>query len=75
MEQIELRHNGVLRSWALYLSGSFTNSLRSGHRPRICFVWHFRKGGDSFEEEVLRGLALYWWVVFVLWATRRGWKH
>jgi hypothetical protein len=25
------------------------------------------------EERVLGGLALYLWVVFVLWATRRGW--
>jgi hypothetical protein len=29
----------------------------------------------ALEEEVLTGLALYWWVVFVLWATRRGWKQ
>ena len=26
------------------------------------------------EQEVLTGMALYWWVVFVLWATRRDWK-
>jgi hypothetical protein len=26
------------------------------------------------EEQLLRGLALYLWVVFVLWATRRDWK-
>jgi hypothetical protein len=28
----------------------------------------------ALEEEVLTGVALYWWVVFVLWATRRSWK-
>jgi hypothetical protein len=27
----------------------------------------------ALEEEVLIGLALYWWVVFVLWVTRRDW--
>jgi hypothetical protein len=26
----------------------------------------------ALEEEVLTGMALYWWVVFVLWATRLG---
>jgi hypothetical protein len=26
------------------------------------------------EDQVLTGMALYWWAVFVLWATRRGWK-
>jgi hypothetical protein len=26
------------------------------------------------EQEVLTGMALYWWIVFVLWATRRAWK-
>jgi hypothetical protein len=26
----------------------------------------------ALEEQVLTGMALYWWVVFVLWATRRG---
>jgi hypothetical protein len=26
------------------------------------------------EEQVLTGMALYWWVVFVLWATRSGWE-
>jgi hypothetical protein len=70
----ELRLYGVLRSWALYLSESFTNALRTGHRPRICFVWHIRKGAMALDEEVLTGMALYWWVVFVLWATRRDWK-
>jgi hypothetical protein len=28
----------------------------------------------ALEERVLTGLAMYWWVVFVLWATRRGWE-
>jgi hypothetical protein len=32
------------------------------------------KGAMALEEEVLTGLVLYWWVVFVLWATRRSWK-
>jgi hypothetical protein len=31
-----------------------------------------RKAMD-LEEQVLTGISLYWWVVFVLWATRRGW--
>jgi hypothetical protein len=26
------------------------------------------------EEQLLRGLAMYLWVVFVLWATRRDWE-
>jgi hypothetical protein len=26
------------------------------------------------EKDVLMGLALYLWVVFVLWTTRRDWK-
>jgi hypothetical protein len=26
------------------------------------------------EEQLLKGLALYLWVVFVLWATRRDWE-
>jgi hypothetical protein len=28
----------------------------------------------ALEGEVLTGLTLYWWVVFVLWATRRDWE-
>jgi hypothetical protein len=28
----------------------------------------------DLEEQVLTGMALYWWVVFVLWATRRRWE-
>jgi hypothetical protein len=28
----------------------------------------------ALEGEVLTGLAMYWWVVFVLWATRRDWE-
>jgi hypothetical protein len=28
----------------------------------------------DLEEQVLTGIALYWWVVFVLWATQRGWE-
>ena len=26
------------------------------------------------EEQLLTGLAMYLWVVFVLWATRRDWE-
>ena len=32
-----------------------------------------RKAMD-LEEQVLTGIALYWWVVFVLWVTQRGWE-
>ena len=28
----------------------------------------------ALEDQVLTGMALYWWVVLVLWATRRGWE-
>jgi hypothetical protein len=28
----------------------------------------------ALEEQVLTGIALYWWVVFVLWVTQRGWE-
>ncbi len=28
----------------------------------------------ALKDQVLTGMALYWWVVFVLWATRRGWE-
>jgi hypothetical protein len=28
----------------------------------------------TLEADALTGLALYLWVVFVLWATRRGWE-
>ena len=28
----------------------------------------------TLEEQVLTGLAMYLWVVFVLWVTRRGWE-
>ncbi len=28
----------------------------------------------GLEEQVLTAMALYSWVVFVLWATRRGWE-
>jgi hypothetical protein len=28
----------------------------------------------ALEEQVLTGMALYWWTVFVLWASRRGWE-
>jgi hypothetical protein len=33
----------------------------------------FQQEVMALEEQVLTGMALYWWVVFVLWATRRGW--
>ena len=33
-----------------------------------------QKEAMALEEQLLRGLALYWWVVFVLWATRRDWE-
>jgi hypothetical protein len=28
----------------------------------------------ALEEQLLTGLALYLWVVFVVWATRRDWE-
>jgi hypothetical protein len=28
----------------------------------------------ALEEQLLRGIALYLWVVFVLWATRCDWE-
>jgi hypothetical protein len=28
----------------------------------------------ALEERLFRGMALYLWVVFVLWATRWGWE-
>jgi hypothetical protein len=28
----------------------------------------------TLEDQVLTVMAMYWWVVFVLWATRRGWE-
>ena len=27
----------------------------------------------ALEEQLLKGLALYLWAVFVLWATRHDW--
>ena len=33
-----------------------------------------QKEALAMEEQLLRGLALYLWVVFVLWATRRDWE-
>ena len=33
-----------------------------------------QKEALAMEEQLLKGLALYWWVVFVLWATRRDWE-
>jgi hypothetical protein len=32
------------------------------------------KEAMALEEQVLTAMAMYWWVVFVLWATRRGWE-
>jgi hypothetical protein len=34
----------------------------------------FLKEALAMEEQLLKGLALYLWVVFVLWATRRDWE-
>jgi hypothetical protein len=34
----------------------------------------FLKEAMALEEQLLKGLALYLWVVFVLWATRRDWE-
>jgi hypothetical protein len=28
----------------------------------------------TLEDQALTVMAMYWWVVFVLWATRRGWE-
>jgi hypothetical protein len=33
-----------------------------------------QKEAMALEEQALRGIALYFWVVFVLWVTRRGWE-
>jgi hypothetical protein len=33
-----------------------------------------QKEAIVLEEQLLKGLALYLWVVFVLWATRRDWE-
>ena len=33
-----------------------------------------QKEAMALEEQLLRGLALYLWVVFVLWATRCRWE-
>jgi hypothetical protein len=33
-----------------------------------------QKEAIALEEQLLRGLALYLWVEFVLWATRRDWE-
>ena len=35
---------------------------------------HKEREAMALEEQVLTGMALYWWAVFVLWATRRGWE-
>ena len=32
-----------------------------------------QKEAMALEEQALMGIALYFWVVFVLWATRCGW--
>ena len=40
----------------------------------IRFLCTSQKEAKAVEEEVLTGVALYWWVVFVLWATQRDWK-
>jgi hypothetical protein len=32
------------------------------------------KEAMALEEQILTAMAMYWWVVFVLWATRRGWE-
>ena len=43
-------------------------------------IWSYAVFGTSerkalaLEEQLLTGMALYWWVVFVLWVTRRGWE-
>ena len=33
-----------------------------------------QKEAMALEERLPRGLALYLWVAFVLWATRRDWE-
>ena len=33
-----------------------------------------QKEAMVLEEQLLKGLALYLWVVFVVWATRRDWE-
>ena len=56
----------------------FTDALLALNGPTIAQgyagVGTSHKGAMALEEQVLTGLALYWWTVFVLWATRRGWK-
>jgi hypothetical protein len=37
------------------------------------FLLH-QKEAIALEEQLLMGIALYLWVVFVLWVTRRGWE-
>ena len=33
----------------------------------------FEREAMALEAQALTPMAMYWWVVFVLWATRRGW--
>ena len=43
----------------------------------VCFdeePRHKEREAMALEEQVLTGMVLYWWVVFVLWATGRSWE-
>ena len=65
---------GILRSSGLILA----EALQTLNGPEIVRGYASfgtsEKGGMALEEHALTGLALYWWVVFVLWATRHDWK-
>jgi hypothetical protein len=41
--------------------------MASGHTQRSLMM--------VFDEEILVELALWWWVVFVLWATRTHYER
>jgi hypothetical protein len=58
---------GVLGSrFAWRVGGVGYLSLKQFHSSR-------KKEAMGLEEQLLKGLALYLWVVFVLWATRHDW--
>jgi hypothetical protein len=71
---IRVHGSGILRSSALILS----EALQTLNGPDIVRGYASfgtsEKGEMALEEDALTGLALYLWVVFVLWATRCGWE-
>ena len=65
----------ALVAWALGTAALVLGADRTPYR-HLASETHatFSKEGMVLDEQLLTEVALWWWVVFVLWATQHGFR-